>query len=179
MKREWLARFRSPTMVSLGLGILACLVVVGLRSAGYLQFLELTSYDGYLRVRERHTVPEPRLVLVQIVEKDIQRIKQWPPSDDRLADLLEAILGYHPRVIGLDLYRDFAVPPGTKRLDALLVDNPSIFCIEKFGGAGGGSRVLGPPVLRGTDRIGFSDVTVDSDGVVRRECVLHLVKVFF
>jgi adenylate cyclase len=168
MKAEWLAKLRSPTLVSLGLGILACLLVVGLRSAGYLQFLELAAYDGYLRVRERHTVPEPRLVLVQIVEKDIQRIKQWPPSDDRLADLLEAILRYHPRVIGLDLYRDFAVPPGTKRLNALLTNNPSIYCIEKFSDSRGASRVLGPPVLRGTDRVGFSDVTVDSDGVVRR-----------
>ena len=167
MKTDWLARLRSPTMVSLGLGILACLLVVGLRSAGYLQFLELASYDAYLRVKEHHTVPEPRLVLVQIMEKDIQRIQQWPPSDDRLADLLEAILSYHPRVIGLDLYRDFAVPPGNKRLNALLADNPSIFCIEKFGGTPE-SRVLGPPVLRGTERIGFSDITVDSDGVVRR-----------
>jgi adenylate cyclase len=168
MKTDWLARLRSPTMVSLGLGILACLLVVGLRSAGFLQFLELASYDVFLRVKERHTVPEPRLVLVQIMEEDIQRIKQWPPSDDRLADLLAAILSYHPRVIGLDLYRDFAVPPGNKRLNALLTDNPSIFCIEKFGAAHGSSRVLGPPVLRGTDRVGFSDVTVDSDGVVRR-----------
>ena len=107
MKAEWLARLRSPTMVSLGLGILACLLVVGLRSAGYLQFFELASYDAYLRVRERHTVPEPRLVLVQIMEEDIQRIQQWPPSDDRLADLLEAILSYHPRVIGLDLIPGF------------------------------------------------------------------------
>ena len=31
-----------------------------------------------------------------------------------------------------------------------------------------GTRVLGPEALRGTERIGFSDVTVDSDGVVRR-----------
>jgi adenylate cyclase len=168
MKTDWLARLRSPTMVSLGLGILACLLVVGLRSAGYLQFFELASYDAFLRVRERHTVPEPRIILVQIVEKDIQRIKQWPPSDDRLADLLQAILGYHPRVIGLDLYRDFAVPPGTERLNALLANNPSIFCIEKFGDAGGSGRVFGPPQLRGTERIGFSDVTIDSDGVVRR-----------
>jgi adenylate cyclase len=169
MKAEWLARLRSsPTLVSLGLGILACLVVVGLRSAGYLQFLELASYDAFLRVKERHTVPERRLILVQIVEDDIQRIQQWPPSDNRLADLLEAILRYHPRVIGVDLYRDFAVPPGTKRLNALLADNPSIIGIEKFGDANGGGRVLGPPVLRGTDRIGFSDLTVDSDGVVRR-----------
>jgi adenylate cyclase len=167
MKSEWLSRLRSPTLVSLGLGILACLLVVGLRSAGYLQFLELASYDAYIRVRERHTVPEPRVVLVQIVEGDIQRIQQWPPSDDRLADLLEAILSYSPRVIGVDLYRDFAVPPGTERLNALLANNESIIGIEKFGNARG-SRVLGPPALKGTERIGFSDVTVDSDGVVRR-----------
>ena len=167
MKAEWLARLQSVTLMSLGLGVIACLLVVGLRSAGYLQFLELASYDVFLRVKERHTVPKPRLILVQIVEDDIQRIQQWPPSDDRLADLLEKLLDYSPRVIGVDLYRDFAVPPGTERLNALLTSNESILFIEKFGDARG-SRVLGPEVLRGTQRIGFSDVTVDSDGVVRR-----------
>ncbi len=167
MKAEWLERLRSPTLVSLVLGILACLLVVGLRGAGYLQFLELASYDAFLRVKERHTVPEPRLVLIQIVEEDIQRIQQWPPSDDRLADLLEALLDHEPRVIGVDLYRDFAVPPGTQRFNALLRNNDSILFIEKFGDASG-TRVLGPEALRGTERIGFSDVTVDSDGVVRR-----------
>ncbi len=167
MKVEWRERLRSPTLVSVALGILACLLVVGLRSAGYLQFLELASYDALLRVKERHTVHEPRLVVVQIVEEDIQRIRQWPPSDDRLADLLEALLGYSPRVIGVDLYRDFAVPPGTERFTNLIKNNESIIFVEKFLGASG-DRVLGPEVLRGTERIGFSDVTVDSDGVVRR-----------
>jgi len=167
MKVEWRERLRSPTLVSVALGILACLLVVGLRSAGYLQFLELASYDALLRVKERHTVHEPRLVVVQIVEEDIQRIRQWPPSDDRLADLLEALLGYSPRVIGVDLYRDFAVPPGTERFTNLIKNNESIIFVEKFLGATG-DRVLGPEVLRGTERIGFSDVTVDSDGVVRR-----------
>jgi adenylate cyclase len=167
MKTQWRERLQSPTLVSVGLGILACLLVVGLRSAGYLQFLELASYDALLRVKERHTVHEPRLVVVQIVEDDIQRIRQWPPSDDRLADLLEALLGYSPRVIGVDLYRDFAVPPGTERFNNLIKNNDSILFVEKFLGASG-DRVLGPEVLRGTERIGFSDVTIDSDGVVRR-----------
>jgi adenylate cyclase len=167
MKTQWRERLQSPTLVSVGLGILACLLVVGLRSAGYLQFLELASYDALLRVKERHTVHEPRLVVVQIVEDDIQRIRQWPPSDDRLADLLEALLGYSPRVIGVDLYRDFAVPPGTERFNNLIKNNDSILFVEKFLGATG-DRVLGPEALRGTERIGFSDVTIDSDGVVRR-----------
>ena len=167
MKSEWLERLRSPTLVSLGLGILASLLILGLRSAGYLTFLELASYDTFLRVKERHTVHESRLILVQIVEEDIQRIQQWPPSDDRLADLLEALLDYEPRVIGVDLYRDFAVPPGTARFNDIMHDNDSIIFIEKFGDASE-TRVLGPQALRGTERIGFSDVTVDSDGVVRR-----------
>jgi adenylate cyclase len=167
MPAEWLARLRSPTAISLGLGVLACLLVIALRSAGYLQFLELAAYDAFLRVKERHTVPEPRIVLVQIFEEDIQRIRQWPPSDDRLADLLDELLGYAPRVVGIDLYRDFAVPPGTERLFSLMKDNDSLLFIEKFGDARG-TRVLGPEVLRGTERIGFSDVIIDSDGVVRR-----------
>jgi CHASE2 domain-containing sensor protein len=132
---------------------ICALLVVGLRSAGDLQFLELASYDVFLRVKERHTVPEPRLILVQIVEQDIQRIRQWPPSDDRLADLLQKLLDYSPRVIGVDLYRDFPVPPygaaecaaSTTRVD---------YRHEKSGDAQ--RPVLGPEFARHADRFSAS-----------------------
>jgi len=164
---ERLERLRAPTLISLALGIIASLVVIALRSAGFLQFVELAGYDIYLRLKERQTVPEPRVVLVQTVESDIQKLAEWPLSDHHMAEVLEKLLANNPRAIGVDLYRDIPVSPGTEELNRLLSSDKRVIVIEKFG-SGGKGHVLGPRVLRGTDQIGFSDITVDDDGVVRR-----------
>ncbi len=161
---EWL---RKPTVVSLVLGFAASLLVIALRSAGFLQFVELATYDAYLRVKEQRSVREPRVVLVQTVEEDIQKLKEWPLSDRRMAEALRKILAGNPRAVGVDLYRDIPVPPGTDEFNVLLQREKRIVVIEKFG-KDASKRVSGPPALEGTEQIGFSDVTPDDDGVVRR-----------
>ena len=113
---EWL---RGPTLVSVALGFAASLLVIELRSAGFLQFAELATYDAYLRVKERQSVPEPRVVLVQTVEEDIQKLGEWPISDRRMAEVLKKLLANNPRAVGVDLYRDIPVAPGSDELHAL------------------------------------------------------------
>jgi adenylate cyclase len=142
-------------------------LVIGLRSVGFLQFVELATYDAYLRVKEHETVREPRVVLVQTVEEDIQKLKEWPLSDRRMTEALRKILAGNPRAVGVDLYRDIPVPPGTDDLNILLLREKRIVVIEKFG-KDASKKVSGPPALQGTEQIGFSDVTPDDDGVVRR-----------
>jgi adenylate cyclase len=164
---ERLEQLRAPAIVTIALGVLAGLAVVALRSVGLFQFVELASYDIYLRLKERQTVPEPRVVLVQTVETDIQKLAEWPLSDRHMAEVLGTLLEFNPRAIGVDLYRDIPVPPGTDELNSLFTGDKRVVIIEKFG-QDSSSHVQGPPVLRGTDQIGFSDVTVDDDGVVRR-----------
>jgi CHASE2 domain-containing sensor protein len=44
-----------------------------------------------------------QIVIVTIDEQDIQTVKNWPISDDALADLLEKIRAQNPRAIGLDM----------------------------------------------------------------------------
>jgi adenylate cyclase len=84
-----------------------------------------------------------------------------------MAQVLEKLLAYDPRAIGVDLYRDIPVPPGSDELNRLLIGDKRVFVIEKFD-ADSSKRVQGPPVLQGTEQIGFADVAVDDDGVVRR-----------
>ena len=164
---SWLEKLRNPTLISVALGIAASLLVIGLRSAGMLQFVELASYDAYLRVKERQSVLEPRVVLVQAFEADIQKLAEWPLSDRNMFAVLKKLLAHEPRSVGVDLYRDIPVPPGTDDLHRLLKSDKRVVFIEKFG-KDSSKRVAGPPVLRGTEQIGFADVTVDEDGVVRR-----------
>jgi adenylate cyclase len=81
--------------------------------------------------------------------------------------MLEILTSFHPRAIGLDLYRDTPVPPGSKELVAILSKNHSIIMPMKFGGDG---RVgIHPPsALKDTDQVGFNDIIVDPGGIVRR-----------
>jgi adenylate cyclase len=167
MITERLERLRAPTLVSIALGVVASLVVIALRSVGAFQFVELATYDVYLRLKERHSVAEPRVVLIQTVEDDIQKLAEWPLSDRHMADVLEKLLAWDPRAVGVDLYRDIPVPPGTDDLNRLLAGDQRVIVIDKFG-KGGDKHVAGPAVLRGSEQIGFADVTVDDDGVVRR-----------
>ncbi len=167
MITERLEKLRAPTLVSLALGIVASLVVIGVRSTGILQFVELATYDVYLRAKEQRGVHEPRVVLVQTVEEDIQKLAEWPLTDGRMVEVLESLLAHDPRAIGVDLYRDIPVPPGTEELNGLLTSDKRIVIIEKFG-EDSSKRVAGPAVLRGTDQIGFADLVIDDDGVVRR-----------
>lgn len=158
---------KSPFATSLFVGIIVFLGIVGLRSAGSLEPLELTAYDWYIRIQPEVPEPDSRIVLIEINENDIQNQTGWPLTDAMVAKTLDILTQYHPRVIGLDLYRDIPVPSGSKELEIILTKNHNIITAMKFGGA----EKVGippPPPLKDTDQVGFNDIMVDPDGIVRR-----------
>ncbi len=163
----WLYSMRSLPMISLLIGLLAGVACIGLRHAGSLQTLELTFYDWMLRTRPVTATFDPRIVLISIKESDIRNLGRWPISDATLAKALQEILRGRPRVIGLDIYRDLPVPPGHEQLRTLLSGHTEIFGVMNVGG-GRLPTIPPPPVLSGTSRVGFSDILVDGDGIVRR-----------
>jgi adenylate cyclase len=142
------------------------LSVLGVRSLGSLEAMELAAYDWFIRLRPAGPA-EPRILVVAISEEDIQRQGQWPLPDDVLATVLEALGRHQPYAIGLDIYRDVQVPPGSERLQKLLASDPRIVGVMKFGKSVA-DGVAPPPPLKGTDRIGFNDILVDKGGTVRR-----------
>lgn len=158
---------RSALAASFLVSILVFLSIIGLRRTGSLESLELTAYDQAIRLRPSASVPDDRIVLIAIAEGDIRNQGRWPLPDATLAQLLETLTEYEPRAIGLDIYRDIAVPPGREQLDTILTSNRRIITVTKLreGEAGG---VPPPPVLKHTDQVGFSDIIVDRGGIVRR-----------
>ena len=140
--------------------------IAALREQGFLQQAELTLYDFFIVSQLRTARTEPPVVLVQITERDIQRLGNWPLTDAMLAKLLKKLLLHRPMVIGVDIYRDQYIAPGSDELKHVFTTN-SIVGIEKFG-TGQDLAIGPPPPLEGTDKIGFSDMVVDPDGVVRR-----------
>jgi len=102
-----------PLRALLGANLIAVAVIL-IRAQGWLQPVELVIYDA-LRVAWAGNEPSSRVVLVGASEHDIWHYR-WPLCDGDLADLLERIASWKPRIIGVDIYRDFPLPPGSDRL---------------------------------------------------------------
>src|SRR4051794_15209380 len=101
--------FRNPWVASLVLSIgVFALVAVG-RELGLLQAAEFLAYNKFLAWRAGTDTTDPRIVIVEITEDDIAKY-DFPIPDDLLAELLETIASAKPVAIGLDIYRDVAVP---------------------------------------------------------------------
>jgi adenylate cyclase len=165
--RSALKIFRSPLVVSLVTGILCALVILGLRSTGQLQQLELALYDWLLRSRPISPAPVSRITFITISEEDIRQQGRWPITDETLALALRRLLAHRPRTIGVDLYRDIDVPPGHEELTTLLTQQPQIIMVTQLGG-GTVVRIPPPPALEGSEQVGFNDILIDSDGLIRR-----------
>lgn len=158
---------RSLPVVGVLVGILTALCILGIRSTASLEPLELGVYDWLLRSRPGPERIDPRLALLTITEQDILNQGRWPITDATLAEVLDRLAQYQPRAIGLDIYRDIQVPPGYEELNALLTAYPHIIGVTKLGG-GATTGIPPPEALRGTERVGFNDILIDSDGIVRR-----------
>ncbi len=161
------AWLRRPSIVWLGIGLVVFLAVAGLRLIGGLQATELAAYDLFLKLRPDAGWKEDRVVVVLINDEDIRRVGQWPLSDEILARALKTLVDADPRAIGVDLYRDLPVAPGTDRFERLLTSVDRLVFVKKFGGRDA-ARVSPPRVLAGTERVGFADLLIDPGGYVRR-----------
>ena len=129
--------------------------VLGLRGVRLLESAELDLYDRFLRIRApgQDSAADPRIVVVTISERDIQEQGTWPLPDGVLTQTLDALLALQPRAVGLDIYRDVPVAPGTLELEWILRGPHPIVVVTKF--ADGSSAGVGPPrVVKGTEKVG-------------------------
>ncbi len=140
-------------------------ILLGLRQMGMLQPMELWAYDQLLRNRPQEAT-DPRLLVVEVTEEDIQRVGRFPLPDATLATLLEKLQQYQPRVIGLDIYRDLPMEPGHQRLNKVFASSSRLVAICKLSDAS--DPGVAPPSTVKPDQISFSDLVLDPDGLVRR-----------
>lgn len=145
---------------------LVILAVAALRGGALLQNFELAAYDQFLRWRPSSPTRQPVVAIVAIDDEDLEKWG-WPLPDERLAALVKAALEAGARVVGVDLYRDKPIPPGSKTLNSLLSREHRVIGVTKL--ASKGQRGVGPPPsLLAAKRYGFADMVVDRDGRVRR-----------
>ncbi len=142
------------------------LVVTGfislLRLTGILQAWEWNLLDHFFLWRLTD-IQEPRIVVVTISEADINHVGQWPIPDGILATAINNIKAHQPNAIGLDIFRDLPVAPGTQDLIKLFGSTPNIYVVEKVIG-----ESVPPPLTINKQQVGFADQILDSDGKIRR-----------
>jgi diguanylate cyclase (GGDEF)-like protein len=142
-------------------------LTLGIRALGGWQTLELLTFDRMVQLRPA-SAPDPRLLVVTITDADIQRQQNWPLKDAVVAKLLKNLQRQHPRVIGLDIYRDLPMSPGTAELTAQITAS-NVISITLLGSEE--EHRVPPPVGVPNTQVGFSDFVVDPDAVIRR-CLL-------
>ena len=159
--KNWFNTYKTSLFL---LTIFITVSVIGVRRLGALQALELLAYDWMVNLHNRDET-DPRLLVVEITDKDIKRYDSYPIRDNIIAQLLQKLQEDKPKAIGFDLYREIAYPPGTDLLRREL-QKDNVVVIQLIGN--GENGVSAPP---GVDesQIGFNDIVVDvGDDVLRR-----------
>ncbi|MBW4526731.1 MAG: CHASE2 domain-containing protein [Phormidium tanganyikae FI6-MK23] len=151
-------------------------VVLGVRSLGMLQPIELWAYDRTLQLRPTEA-QDSRLLIVTIDESEIQAQnpdkRRGSLTDQTLNRLLQTLEGANPRVIGLDIYRDFPTEKQYPKLIQQLRQNKRLVAICKSSDAKYDPTGIAPPPEMPIQQIGFSDFLADSDGVLRRQILFQ------
>lgn len=152
------------------LGLIIAGIVIGLRSIGWMQPLELKAYDHLMAIRPNQSLADNRLLVISIDEEDIQYQRQQQMdldgslSDTALLNVLRKIERHRPAAIGIDILHDFD-------FEATLADHvkqhPHIFaiCRDKTPEQPG----VPPPANISRQQLGFTNTPLDPDGIVRRQ----------
>lgn len=157
---------RSVFLLSVGITSL----FLGIRHMGLLQPLELRAFDHIMQTRPDEP-PDPRLLVVTVTEEDIKNQGNEPRrgslSDRTLARLLAKLESYKPKVIGLDIYRDFAVDPKYPELAKYLRESQRFITVCEASTGSDDPAIEPPPEVPAANH-GLSDLVIDSGSVVRR-----------
>ena len=146
-------------------------LLIALRQVGGLQSLELFAFDYMVRLQSERD-PDPRLLVVEITEEDIRNQEEWPMSDQTMADTLAQLQAQSPKAIGIDVYRDIPHGEGQAALSEAL-KAPNVIAIEGLGISADDS--IPAPDSISPDQIGFNDLVIDSDSILRRSLLFASV----
>ncbi len=162
LKRQLLTLSIKQSVIAASVIATGC--ILSIRNLGGFQLLELVVFDQMVRL-QREPPPDTRILIVKITESDLKKQKKWPLSDKSLSLVLQKLQQAKAKVIGLDMYRDIPHPPGYESLLKEL-QKPNIITIKKLGSSDseGVSPISGIP----EERVGFNDILIDPDGIVRR-----------
>ncbi|MEP1078855.1 CHASE2 domain-containing protein [Leptolyngbya sp. PL-A3] len=151
--------------------ILVIGLVWGLQTLGFLQSLELQTFDQLMRLRPAERVDD-RMLVVTIDEADIEyqdvqgMARHGSLSDQALMQLLQKVNPYQPRAVGLDIFHDFEFAP---ELATMLNQMPAFVATCEIAATADNPHTIAAPPTTKKENLGFSDVPVDPHYVIRRQ----------
>ncbi|MDJ1180101.1 CHASE2 domain-containing protein [Roseofilum sp. BLCC_M91] len=154
-------------LLTIAPSVTATVMVAGM--AGGFQLLEWATLDQFFRYRPLED-REQRITAIAIDDEDIYEMGTWPLSDGTLAQMISILNEYNPRVIGLDLYRDLPVAPGTQEWMQVMAQTPHLIGIKKAVG----QRVAPPSALEENQQVALADLVVDADSKIRRALIVSV-----
>ncbi|MFN6571889.1 CHASE2 domain-containing protein [Dendronalium sp. ChiSLP03b] len=160
-------RFALSAVMLASMGI--TVLLMGMRYFGLLQSWELMAFDHLLRLRPQEK-PDSRILVINITEEDVQAQSsqgRGSLSDEALAKLLEKLEAHQPQAIGLDIYRDYAVQRNYS-LAKRMRKSDRFVAVCQVSNPQTGKPGIKPPPEVSPDALGFSDIVLDTDNVVRR-----------
>ncbi|MEQ8757651.1 MAG: CHASE2 domain-containing protein [Coleofasciculus sp. G1-WW12-02] len=154
----------------LGASVMVTSLIMGVRSLGWLQSTEQQAFDQLLNMRPTPSL-DPRLLMVEVTAKDINKLGgEYPLHDRTLLELLQKLQTYQPRAIGLDIFRDRPSGEGWAELVQYLQKSDRVIPVCVIPSPQIPEGVASPPGLP-KERLGFADIVVDPDGIVRRHLI--------
>ncbi|NJN22458.1 MAG: CHASE2 domain-containing protein [Leptolyngbya sp. RL_3_1] len=150
--------------------LLTAALIIGLQLLGVLQPFELKALDVFMRLRPPESA-DSRVLVVRVTEADFQALGEYPLSDRTVLQLLQTLNAHQPRLIGLDLYRDIPQGEGHGDLTDYWRQHPEVYGVCKMSSLG--DVGIAPPTLAPAEQMGFADVVVDNDQVLRRQLLVQ------
>jgi diguanylate cyclase (GGDEF)-like protein/PAS domain S-box-containing protein len=148
--------------------------VIILRLFGVLQLAEFAALNQMFRLHPAEPLDD-RILIVAINEADLTEVGKWPIPDRVMAQALLKLNSYHPRAIGLDIYRNLPVESGHEDFVKACQTIPNLIGIEKLPD-NMSPAIEPPPGLNQHQQVGFNNVIVDTDGKVRRNILYWHLK---
>ena len=138
---------------------IASLVMV-VRSLGWLEPLELWTYDRLMQQRPAETI-DPRILVVEITEFDTNR-HRYPLEDRTLVQAIDLIEERQPVAIGLDIHRPYARGEGYQDLVRQFKNTSNLFPVCAYGSRSNSYAPPNLPPQKLREQMGFSDLLIDN-----------------
>lgn len=173
--RTWLKQFLVPALSTVLLLTIACFATIWVRDAGLLRPAEFQIYDRWMNERPTARQEDSPCLIVGMSEADIARF-DFPISDRVMTDLLKKLLAAEPAAIGLDIYRDKALPKDDQqsRRNFLALVHANEFIIVPTKLSENVDTVVRPPETFAATpsnvhpQVAIININYDPDGTVRR-----------
>ncbi|MCP9808173.1 CHASE2 domain-containing protein [Cyanobium sp. HWJ4-Hawea] len=159
MARRW-----SPWLAVVTPYGIAALLIWAFSSSSIGENLNLLLYDTSLQLRPAPSGHDSPIKLVGISEADIRRFG-WPVNDLILTEAVQQLSKAGAKAIGLDIYRDKGIDPGSLALRKELQQNRRLIAIFNQ------AESIPPPPGTPAKQQAFNDLVLDGDGVLRRDLV--------